>query len=251
MPTPIVAGNWKMNTNVAEAVVLAAEIRDPLDAIKGIKKIVCPPFISLMAVRSLLDNSSISIGAQNMYQEEKGAYTGEISPYMLANLCEYVILGHSERRQHFGETDESVNLKVKAALKANLNPIICVGELLSAREKGIAEEVVTKQLLTGLEEIESLHSVIIAYEPVWAIGTGIAATPEDAEDMMAHIRSTLNVKYGDATSQEVPLLYGGSVTASNIDDYAKLPNINGALVGGASLNAEAFVSIASHLGTMP
>ena len=251
MPTPIVAGNWKMNTNVAEAVVLAAEIRDPLDAIKGIKKIVCPPFISLMAVRSLLDNSSISIGAQNMYQEEKGAYTGEISPYMLANLCEYVILGHSERRQHFGETDESVNLKVKAALKANLNPIICVGELLSAREKGIAEEVVTKQILTGLEEIESLHSVIIAYEPVWAIGTGIAATPEDAEDMMAHIRSTLNVKYGDATSQEVPLLYGGSVTASNIDDYAKLPNINGALVGGASLNAEAFVSIASHLGTMP
>ena len=251
MPTPIVAGNWKMNTNVAEAVVLAAEIRDPLDAIKGIKKIVCPPFISLMAVRSLLDNSSISIGAQNMYQEEKGAYTGEISPYMLANLCEYVILGHSERRQHFGETDESVNLKVKAALKANLNPIICVGELLSAREKGIAEEVVTKQLLTGLEDIGSLHSVIIAYEPVWAIGTGIAATPEDAEDMMAHIRSTLNVKYGDATSQEVPLLYGGSVTASNIDDYAKLPNINGALVGGASLNAEAFVSIASHLGAMP
>ena len=251
MPISIVAGNWKMNTNVAEAVVLAAEIRESLDAIKGVKKIVCPPFISLMAVRSLLDNSSISIGAQNMYQEEKGAYTGEISPYMLANLCEYVILGHSERRQHFGETDQSVNLKVKAALKANLKPIICVGELLSAREKGVAEEVVTKQLLTGLEEIESLQSVTIAYEPVWAIGTGIAATPEDAEAMMAHIRSTLNIKYGDATSQEVPLLYGGSVTASNIDDYAKLPNINGALVGGASLNAEAFVSIASHLGAMP
>ena len=243
MPTPIVAGNWKMNTNVAEAVVLAAEIRDSLDAIKGIIKIVCPPFISLMAVRSLLDNSSISIGAQNMYQEEKGAYTGEISPYMLANLCEYVILGHSERRQHFGETDQSVNLKVKAALKANLNPIICVGELLSAREKGIAEEVVTNQLLTGLEEIESLHSVIIAYEPVWAIGTGIAATPEDAEDMMAHIRSTLNVKYGDPTSQEVPLLYGGSVKPENALELFQQPDIDGGLIGGASLIANDFTKI--------
>ena len=185
-----------------------------------------------------------------MYHEERGAYTGEISSYMLASLCEYVILGHSERRQYLGETDQSVNLKVKAAIQADLSPIICVGEVLSDREKGVAEEVVTHQLLTGLEEIESLHSVTIAYEPVWAIGTGIAATPQDAEAMMAHIRSTLSIKYGGLTSREVPLLYGGSVTASNIDDYAKLPNIDGALVGGASLNAQAFVSIASHLGTM-
>ena len=245
MPTPIVAGNWKMNTNVAEAVVLAAEIRDSLDAIKGIKKIVCPPFISLMAVRSLLDNSSISIGAQNMYQEEKGAYTGEISPYMLANLCEYVILGHSERRQHFGETDQSVNLKVKAALKANLNPIICVGELLSAREKGIAEEVVTNQLLTGLEEIESLHSVIIAYEPVWAIGTGKNAdndTIESANNMILTIIKDL--KY-DIKNPKI--LYGGSVNNNNAENLSKICNLDGFLIGGASLDAEEFYKIYKSL----
>ena len=244
MPTPIVAGNWKMNTTIPEAIVLAAQMRDALDAVSGVEKVVCPPFVSLLAVQGLLDGTSVKLGAQNMHHAEKGAFTGEVSPGMLAGLCQYVILGHSERRQLFGETDESINMKVKAAIEARLKPILCVGERLEEREAGRAEDVVTQQLRGGLDGVDSVSSVAVAYEPVWAIGTGVAATAEIAETMMTAIRGALAGLYGEGWAREVPLLYGGSVTPDNVAEYASQPNVNGALVGGASLNAESFVAIA-------
>ncbi len=247
MPTPIVAGNWKMNTVVPEAIVLAAQMRDALDAVSGVEKVVCPPFVSLMAVQGLLDGTSIKIGAQNMHHAEKGAFTGEVSPTMLAGLCQYVILGHSERRQLFGETDELINMKVKAAIDAGLRPILCVGERLEEREAGRAEDVVTQQLRGGLEGVQSVSTVAVAYEPVWAIGTGVAATPETAEAMMTAIRNALSGLYGEGAASIVPLLYGGSVTPDNVVEFASQPNVNGALVGGASLNAESFVAIAKGM----
>ena len=244
MPTPIVAGNWKMNTTIPEAIVLAAQMRDALDAVSGVEKVVCPPFVSLLAVQGLLDGTTVKLGAQNMHHAEKGAFTGEVSPGMLAGLCQYVILGHSERRQLFGETDEAVNMKVKAAIEARLKPILCVGERLEEREAGRAEDVVTQQLRGGLDGVDSVSSVAVAYEPVWAIGTGVAATAEIAETMMTAIRGALADLYGEGWAREVPLLYGGSVTPDNVAEYAGQPNVNGALVGGASLNAESFVAIA-------
>ena len=248
MPTSIVAGNWKMNTTLAEAVVLAAELRDALEAVRGVEKVVCPPFISLMAVKGMLEGTSTAVGAQDMHYEEKGAYTGEISPGMLTSLCQYVIVGHSERRQHFGETDETVNRKIKAAFGVGLRPILCVGERLEEREAGRAEEVVTGQLRGTLEGVASVGSLAVAYEPIWAIGTGVAATAQDAEAMMTAIRGTLTELYGEGAAREVPLLYGGSVNADNVAEYASQPNVNGALVGGASLNAASFVEIARRLG---
>ncbi|MBF8294193.1 MAG: tpiA, partial [Bacteroidetes bacterium] len=192
--------------------------------------------------------TSIHLGAQNMHYEEKGAYTGEVSPGMLAELCRYVILGHSERRQHFGETDDLVNRKVKAALKVGLRPILCVGERLEQRQAGNAEDVVVRQLRGALEGVSSIDTLAVAYEPVWAIGTGVAATGDAAEEIMATIRHTLAAVYGEAAAREVPLLYGGSVTPDNIAEYASRPDVNGALVGGASLNATAFVEIARRVG---
>ncbi|MBI4282413.1 MAG: triose-phosphate isomerase [Chloroflexi bacterium] len=248
MPMPIVAGNWKMNTTLAEAVALATELRDALEAIRGVEKVVCPPFISLAAVKSILDGTSTRVGAQNMHYEQKGAYTGEVSPGMLAELCRYVILGHSERRQYFGETDELVNRKVKAALGVGLRPIVCVGERLEERETGRAEAVVTGQLRGALEGVPSADALVVAYEPVWAIGTGKAATGEIAEEVMGAIRRTLGELYGEAAAREVPLLYGGSVTPGNVAEFAGQPNVNGALVGGASLNAASFVEIARRVG---
>ena len=247
MPTPIVAGNWKMNTVVPEAIVLAAQMRDALDAVSGVEKVVCPPFVSLMAVQGLLDGTSIKLGAQNMHHAEKGAFTGEVSPVMLSGLCQYVILGHSERRQLFGETDEQINMKVQAALEAGLRPILCVGERLEEREAGRAEEVVTKQLRGGLEGVTSASYLAVAYEPVWAIGTGVAATGEIAEAIMTAIRGALAGLYGEGLARDVPLLYGGSVTPDNVAEFASQPNVNGALVGGASLNAESFVAIAKGM----
>lgn len=247
MPTPIVAGNWKMNTVVPEAIVLAAQMRDALDAVSGVEKVVCPPFVSLVAVQGLLDGTSIKLGAQNMHHAEKGAFTGEVSPVMLAGLCQYVILGHSERRQLFGETDEQINLKVQAALEAGLRPILCVGERLEEREAGRAEEVVTRQLQGGLEGVAPASYLAVAYEPVWAIGTGVAATGEIAEAVMTAIRGALGGLYGEGLARDVPLLYGGSVTPDNVAEFASQPNVNGALVGGASLNAESFVAIAKGM----
>ena len=178
MRIPMIAGNWKMNTTISEAVKLVSEMRTELDEVDNVDKIACPPFVSLGAVKELIKGSSIKLGAQNLYFEEKGAYTGEISPLMLAGLCEFVIIGHSERRQYFNETGKIVNKKVKAALKINLKPILCVGERLEENEAGRTELVITGQLRSSLTGIASLDGVTIAYEPIWAIGTGKAASPE-------------------------------------------------------------------------
>ncbi|MDP6501150.1 MAG: triose-phosphate isomerase, partial [Dehalococcoidales bacterium] len=187
MRIPMIAGNWKMNTTVSEAIALVNEMRQPLDEIDGVDKVVCPPFVSLAAVYGAVKGSSVRLGAQNLYFKEKGAYTGEISPLMLADLCEIVIIGHSERRQFFDDTDEVVNNKIKAALKVGLKPILCVGEKLEDNEAGKTEEVVTGQLGSSLAGIDYSTSLIVAYEPIWAIGTGKAATSQQANDIIGLI----------------------------------------------------------------
>ncbi len=243
MRTPLIAGNWKMNTTIAQASALVAEMRERLDRIEGVDKVLCPPFISLVVIGELLRGTSIKLGAQNMYYEEKGAYTGEVSPLMLSQLCQFVILGHSERRQYFAETDELVNKKVGAALKIRLTPILCLGERLEEKEAGKTEAVVARQVRGALEGIESPQGLVIAYEPVWAIGTGRAATPLESNDTIGLLRRTVAQLYGEELAQGVRILYGGSVTASNIAGFMEQPEIDGALVGGASLNAEEFSSI--------
>ncbi len=243
MRMPLIAGNWKMNTTLAEASALVEEIKERLDIIEGVEKVLCPPFVSLTLIKKLLHGSSIKLGAQNIYFEEKGAYTGEVSPLMLSGICEFVILGHSERRQYFGETDEIVNKKVHTALKAGLTPILCIGEKLEEMEARKTEEVVTRQVNGALKGIESPQRLVIAYEPIWAIGTGRAATPEDANITIAIIRKTLSHLYGDGLALETRILYGGSVTAANIFEFVIQPEIDGALVGGASLKAGEFLSI--------
>jgi len=243
MRVPIIAGNWKMNTNIEQAVELVQEMKDTLDAIEGVDKVLCPPFISLSAVSGLIAGSSIKLGAQNLYFEEKGAYTGEVSPLMLAGLCQYVIIGHSERRQYFGETDEMVNRKVKAALKAGLKPILCVGERLEENEAGKTEEVVTRQAKGALVGIDSPHELVVAYEPVWAIGTGKAATGDQANATIGLIRHVISQLYGEQFAQNLRLQYGGSVTSTNIAEFICQQEIDGALVGGASLKAAEFLSI--------
>ncbi len=246
MRVPIIAGNWKMNTTVIEAAALVNEMCSGLDKIDGVEKVICPPFVSLAAVKELIKDSSIRLGAQNLYFEEKGAYTGEISPLMLADLCEFVIIGHSERRQYFNETGEIVNKKVKAALKAGLKPILCIGERLEENEAGRTEEVVTGQLKSALVGIDNLSTLSIAYEPVWAIGTGRAATGNQANETIGLIRRTISAKYGDRTANALRILYGGSVTADNIAEFVSQPEIDGALVGGASLKADQFLGIVSQ-----
>ena len=243
MRIPMIAGNWKMNTTVSEAMALVNEMYRGLDEIGSIDKVVCPPFVSLAAVRDIIRGSSIKLGAQNIYFEEKGAYTGEVSPVMIAELCEFVIIGHSERRQYFNETGEIVNKKVMAALKVGLKPILCVGERLEENEAGKTEEIVTGQLGSSLAGVTDINSLIIAYEPVWAIGTGRAATGEQANSTISLIRSTISALYDDEIAQKLRILYGGSVTADNAREFMSQPEIDGALVGGASLKAEQFLSI--------
>jgi triosephosphate isomerase len=246
MPTPVVAGNWKMNTTVAEAVALASDMKEELHRIRGVEKLLCPPFVSLTAVRSIVYGSSIKLGAQNMHYEDRGAYTGEVSPLMVKELCDYVILGHSERRHLLHEDDELVGKKVKAAFRAGLRPILCVGERLEERQAGQAEAVVSRQLRAALEGVVVPGGLVIAYEPVWAIGTGVAATPQDAAAMMEAIGSLLRQRFGPG-AEGVPLLYGGSVTAANVAEFVRLPNVHGVLVGGASLRAQEFVEIARQV----
>jgi len=246
MRRPLIAGNWKMFKTASEARVLMSELLSGLTAIEGVDIVICPPFTSILPIAAIVEGTRISIGAQNMHWEESGAFTGEVSPTMLAEYCKYVIIGHSERRLYFGETDQNVNLKVKSAMNHGLTPILCVGESLSENESGITQEVVTRQLTAGLEGIDSasIPSVIIAYEPVWAIGTGRAATTEDANHVIAKIiRNLLSQSYGENLAQEVRILYGGSVKASNAGDYFKQSDIDGALVGGASLKPVEFVPI--------
>ena len=243
MPKLLIAGNWKMNTTIAEAEALAREMRPGLEAVEGIDRVVCPPFVSLSAVRDVLEGSGVAVGAQNMYHEGSGAYTGEVSPTMLAGLCEFVILGHSERRHVLGESDEMVGNKVAAAVEAGLRPILCVGETLDERDVGHAGSVVERQLTAGLAQVDKPGRLVVAYEPVWAIGTGKAATPADAEAMMSGVREHLTIRYGAQAAVGVLLLYGGSVTADNVADFVGEQSIDGALVGGASLNAEFFVNL--------
>jgi triosephosphate isomerase len=246
MRIPLIAGNWKMNTTVTEAVTLVQTMRAELDKINRVEKVVCPPFISLVPVKEVLKGSSVRLGAQNVYFMEKGAYTGEISPLMLAGLCDYVIIGHSERRQYFGEQNELVNKKVIAALKAGLMPILCVGEKLEQNEAGKTEAVVSEQVKSALAGISDVDGLVIAYEPVWAIGTGKAATGEQANKIIAFIRRTVAQLYNDQIAQDMRILYGGSVTAANIAEFVWYTDIDGALVGGASLKAPEFIGILSQ-----
>jgi triosephosphate isomerase len=243
MRIPFIAGNWKMNTTVTEAEKLVLEMLEKLDRIDGVEKLLCPPFVSLVAINMMLQGSSIKLGAQNMYFENKGAYTGEISPLMVSELCEYVILGHSERRGYFGETDEIVNKKVKAALTNKLKPILCVGERLEENEAGKTEEVINRQVTAALKDIEPVSDLVIAYEPVWAIGTGKSASGEQATATIQFIRDVVARQWNKGIAQDLRILYGGSVTSANIADFISRPEIDGALVGGASLKAEEFPSI--------
>jgi len=243
MRLPMISGNWKMNTTVEEARALVTEMLPLLNSIAGVEKVVCPPFVSLTAVGELIRGSSVKLGAQNLYFEEKGAYTGEVSPLMLADLCEFVIIGHSERRQYFNETNEIVNRKIQSALKINLKPILCVGERLEEYDVGKTEEVVIGQLKASLNGIATPQDLTIAYEPVWAIGTGRAATGEQANRVIGLIRHNVGELYTDSFAQGLRILYGGSVTPDNTTEFMQQPEIDGALVGGASLKAEQFVSI--------
>lgn len=244
MPLSVVAGNWKMNTSLAEAAELAANVREGAGDLSGVEIILCPPFIALAAVRDAVQGSALKVGAQNMHFEDSGAFTGEIAPPMLQGMCEYVILGHSERRQLFGEDDDLINRKVKAAFQHGLRPILCVGESLEERESGQAGAVVGRQLQAGLAEVFDITGLILAYEPVWAIGTGRAATPEIAAEIMGGtVLETMRDRYGAAADQ-VPLLYGGSVNPGNVADFVAERCVHGALVGGASLKADQFLEIA-------
>ena len=247
MRTPFVAGNWKMNKTAAEARELVSVMGKELNAIKNVDIVLCPPFISILAVGNLLGGTHIGLGAQNLHWEEKGAFTGEISPAMVKEFCEYVILGHSERRSYFGETDLTVNKKVHAAIKAGLTPIVCVGETLEENKAGKTAEVVMTQTKEGLKglDTESAAKVVVAYEPVWAIGTGLAATADDAQNVHKNIvRKALAEQFGEGVAQKIRILYGGSVNAANAADYFAREDIDGALVGGASLKTEDFAAIA-------
>lgn len=242
MRTPFIAGNWKMNTNLKEAKNLASDLLS-LDSVEGVDKVLCPPFISLSLIKDIVKGSTLKLGAQNMHFEEKGAYTGEISPLMLVNLCEYVILGHSERREYFFETDEMVNNKVHAAINASLKPIVCVGEKLTDKDNGLTAEVITRQVKGAFSEVASPNNIVIAYEPIWAIGTGRAASSKQANDTTGLIRSVIGLLYDTTIAQSIRILYGGSVTSENIYDFISQKEIDGALVGGASLKSEEFISI--------
>jgi triosephosphate isomerase (TIM) len=248
MRRPLIAGNWKMNKTVSEAIKLVEDLK-PL--VKGAEAevVVCPTFVSLNEAVNAASGSNIGVGAQNMHYKESGAYTGEISPVFLKDMkVEYVILGHSERRQYFKEDDSEINKKVIAALDHGLKPILCVGETLEQRETGVTFEVITTQVkgcLTGMES-RNLDDLIIAYEPVWAIGTGKTATSQDANEVIGFIRKQLRENLGNDVADKTRILYGGSVKASNTKELMEMPEIDGALVGGASLDAEEFSKIVKY-----
>jgi len=241
----VIAGNWKMNKTNPEAVELATALADRVGHLKEPRIVICPPFTALSPVAETLRQTMIHLGAQNMHKEKSGAYTGEIGPSMLLTTgVSYVILGHSERREYFSESDELVNAKVSLALESGLMPVVCVGEQLEDREKGLTEEIVGGQIdgsLAGLSE-KDLDKMVVAYEPVWAIGTGKTATPEMAGEVHAFIRSRLKKSFG-AAAEDIPILYGGSVKGGNAADLLSQPDIDGALVGGASLEADEFIRI--------
>jgi triosephosphate isomerase len=246
MRKPFIAGNWKMYKTIDEAVALVRALRAELDGIAGCDVAICPPFTALAAVREALAGSTIGLGAQNVHWEEEGAFTGDISPLMLKGLCDYVIIGHSERRNVFGESDEWVNKKLRAALVHDLKPILCVGENLEQNQAGETEAFVGGQVRAAFAEItaEQARIVTVAYEPIWAIGTGVPATGEGANVIIGStVRGTLARLYGDDAAQSIRIQYGGSVKPGNIVEFMSQPEIDGALVGGASLKAADFVAI--------
>jgi triosephosphate isomerase len=246
MRKPFIAGNWKMHKTIDEAVALVQALRVELDGVDGCDVAVCPPFIALAAVRQALSGSTIGLGAQNMYWEEQGAFTGEVSPVMLQGLCDYVIIGHSERRNVFGEGDAWVNEKLHAAFTHGLKPILCVGENLEQNKAGETVDFVGSQIRAAFEGItaEQARITTVAYEPIWAIGTGVPATGEDANEIIkTAVRGVLAELYGDDVAQAIRIQYGGSVKPANVVEFMSQPEIDGALVGGASLKAADFTAI--------
>jgi triosephosphate isomerase len=248
MRKPIIAGNWKMNNTISESLALIDEIKKH-SLNENVEAVVCVPFTSLNEVKKALENTDIKLGAQNLHWEESGAYTGEISPLMLREIgIDYCIIGHSERRQYFNETDETVNKKIKTALKHNIKPIVCVGETLEEREAGHEEKIVREQVLKAFEDIDikDIEKIVIAYEPIWAIGTGKTASSDDANQMCKFIRNIIAEKYDKNTGENIRIQYGGSVKPQTIAELMGKEDIDGALVGGASLVAEDFVKLVNH-----
>lgn len=244
--TPLIAGNWKMYKTIKEAVELVEALLAGVGQPSDREVLVCPPFTALYPLSPLLADSPIALGAQDVFYEAQGAYTGAISPLMLKDIgCSYVIVGHSERRQYFGDDDASVNRKLHAALSQGLRPIMCVGESKPQRDAGQATAIVTAQVRAGLADVtvEQMNAVVIAYEPIWAIGTGDTATPDDAQAMHAAIRQTLAELFDATTANGIRIQYGGSVKPDNVDELMAQPDIDGALVGGASLKADSFLRI--------
>jgi triosephosphate isomerase len=240
------AGNWKMYKTVGESVALVEKLKEALGGVRDREIIVCPPFTALYVVAETLKGSNVKVGAQNLYPAEEGAYTGEISPNMLLDVgCQYVILGHSERRQYFQESDQFINEKLQVALEHGIKPILCVGETLEQRGEGRQKSVVSMQVERDLQGIpaEAMKDVAIAYEPIWAIGTGHTATPQQADEMHAAIRYNLGGLYGEQVAQGVCIMYGGSVKPGNVEDLMAQLEVDGALVGGASLDPESFARI--------
>ena len=255
MRTPLIAGNWKMNTTVSEAEKLVQEMLPELETIRNVDRVICPPFVSLSVIKELLKESTVELGAQNLYFQEKGAYTGEISPVMLAELCQYVIIGHSERRVCFKESNVEINRKIKAALKNRLKPIFCIGEKdrdsFDSQGELINEMslIVGEQIEKGLSGIAQakIPDIVIAYEPVWAIGTGIPCLPNDAMKASLLIKKTLTNLYNRSIAERTMVIYGGSVISQNASDYISEANMNGLLIGGASLNASEFIKIINKI----
>jgi len=248
MRKPLIAGNWKMNLLAKDAVSIVEKLWSLISDVNNVEVVICPPFIDIPAVSKIIREREMDIllGAQNMHWEESGAFTGEISPVMLLEFgISHVIIGHSERRQYFGETDQAVNRKVRSAIEHRLVPIMCVGESLKERETGQTEMVVNGQVKRGLFELtpEQVRMMVIAYEPIWAIGTGKAAKPEDASEVSSLIRKIVSEEFGEDTADNLRILYGGSVNSKNAGSFFSSPEIDGALVGGASLNPEDFSSI--------
>ena len=246
MRTPILAGNWKMHKTAAEAEALVSQAMEPLLALDMVDRVFCPPFLAIPKVAAMVADTPLGVGAQDLYWEESGAYTGEVAPAMVAEFCDYVIIGHSERRAYFHETDETVNKKIMAALEHGLTPIVCVGESLEQREAGKTETWVAAQLRAALDGLTAaqVSGMVLAYEPIWAIGTGLAATAEEAERVIRDVvRTTVCEVYGPKAAEAVRIQYGGSVKPGNADELMSQPNIDGALIGGASLKADDFVAI--------
>ncbi len=245
MRTPIIAGNWKMYKTPQQAVEFVNALKEPLQSLTAAERVVCPPYVALPAVAQALAGTEIAVGAQDVHWEEEGAYTSQIAPGMLAGLVQYVIIGHSEMRQYQGVTDEMVNRKLKAALRHDLRPIVAVGESLEINEAGQTRGFVANQIRAAFDGVQAsdLARIVVAYEPIWAIGTGKSASAEQANAIIGAVRATLAELYGEAHAEQMRIQYGGSVKPDNMADFMRQPHIDGALVGGASLKVDSFVAL--------